>query len=778
MKNRIARAAGHSFLSGRLMRTPLLLAMVAGSMLTPLAIAANQPAPDSAEQRAAEAAARAEALARQAAAAAAAAEAARVEALRAQAEAAEARAAAAIAEAERARADAEAARAAAARAGVNLPPARPLPPLPPPPTPLPPMPAQAPAPATPAPAPAPAGPSVFTTPARPAPAPIPENLPPGWYPVTMIDLMYGTDPQPVSLARLRETVVTLGVAFGGGLTGLEERSRSVELRISEIGTGEYNRIDAAGIRVITQTLVREFENSGVIGVAVLPDPDQIEISGPPADLRKAGDTTLRLFAFVGIVNEIRSVAVDQIDPSRNRINPDTRFHNRLRSNAPLRKGDVLDRNKLDEYVARNSRHPGRRVDVSVSASGQEQGGAALDFLVSETYDPWIFKDFKPWIVYFQLSNTGTGETNELRQRFGFLHTNLTDNDDILQVDYTTAGFTDSHAISASYDFPIVDRLRMKVFAGYNYFQASDVGQQLQNFDGQGINLGAEVAWEFAYWQSTFFDLVGGMRYEYSEANRKLPGPDQSGTGNFIVPSIGVRAQRRTDASDFTGSVMLEYYGGVGNDEVDLQDLGRLDPDSDWPMLKFDFGGSFYIEPLLFPTAFNEGQATDGSVLANEFFFNLRGQYAFDNRVIPTVEQTMGGFATVRGYEESLLAGDSAVVLTGEYRLHIPPLLGYAGPEDRGAPGDFRFRPTEPWGSADWDLIFRAFMDVGRVVNSDRKVFEQDETLIGAGLGLELQVLRYLNARVDWGFVLQDIKLPGEDVEVGDNRLHFVVTVSF
>jgi hemolysin activation/secretion protein len=64
------------------------------------------------------------------------------------------------------------------------------------------------------------------------------------------------------------------------------------------------------------------------------------------------------------------------------------------------------------------------------------------------------------------------------------------------------------------------------------------------------------------------------------------------------------------------------------------------------------------------------------------------------------------------------------------------------------------------------------------VNSDRKVFEQDETLIGAGLGLELQVLRYLNARVDWGFVLQDIELPGEDVEVGDNRLHFVVTVSF
>ncbi len=608
--------------------------------------------------------------------------------------------------------------------------------------------------------------SSTTAPSAPAPATKDATV---WYPVSSINVAYGADPQPLSIARLREAEIALGLAYGGGLTGLEERSTTVTVRLSEIGKGEYTRLDAAAIRVITQSLVREFEKSGIIGVAALPDPDQIEVIGAPADLRKADDTTLRIFLFVGVVKEIRSVAVEADDPESRRVNPDTTFHNRLRANSPLRRGDVLDREKLDEYVARSSRHPGRRVDLAISAAGEEQGGATLDFVVSEA---------KPWLAYFQLSNTGTRETSEWRERFGFLHTNLTGNDDILQIDYITANFQESHAVNVSYEYPILERLRLKGFGGYNTFTASDVGQQLFTFEGEGYNLGIEASYEIAYVGGFFVDAVGGVRYDHTETRRELPGPDQNGRGSYFVPYGGFKAERNTQESNFSGSVVLEYYANTEGSFEDLQELGRIDPDENWPLIKWDFAGSFYVEPLLYPQEFAEGTGGPNASLAHEFFFNLRGQYSFSNRLIPTVEQTLGGFSTVRGYPESLLAGDSSVVFTSEYRLHIPPLLGYNSTIEKGERQDFRFRPTEPWGVADWDLIVRGFLDAGYVDNTDERSFEQSETLVGAGVGLELQILRYLNARLDWGFALKGATTTQERVDVGDSRLHFVLTVSF
>lgn len=607
----------------------------------------------------------------------------------------------------------------------------------------------------------------------PAPPPMPAaNIPriPGYYPVSMVEVIYGGDPQPVSIARLREAPISMGVAADGGLTGLEQRVRTVDITLNQIGRGEFTQIDAAGIRVLTQSIVREFENAGVIGVACLPDPDQIEVLGTPEDLRQPGDTTLRFFVFVGVVREVRTVAVEANNPEDRRVNPDTPLHNRIRANSPLKPGDVLNREILDEYVAKMSRHPGRRVDVAVSAAGTQQGGATLDYVVSEA---------KSWLIYFQLSNTGTEETSEWRERFGFLSTNLTGNDDIFQVDYITASFQESHAFNVSYDFRIIDKLRMKVFGGYNVYTASDVGSQLFTFDGQGWTIGAETTYELAYAGGFFVDLFGGLRYEHTDTTQDLPGDDTvEGEGDYIVPSFGVRAERNTEASSFLGVLSFEYWANLGNSEQDLQQLGRLDPSKDWPLMRYDVGGSFYIEPLLFPVAFEEGAAGPGSVLANEFFFNLRGQYAFDQRLIPTVEQVLGGFATVRGYPESIIAGDSSVIFTAEYRLHIPPLLGFSGPSEHTSSKDFRFRPSEPWGSADWDLIFRAFLDVGRVVNSDKQVFETDDTLAGVGIGGEVQVLRYLNARLDLGFPLNSVETSEESVDVGDARLHFVLTLSY
>ena len=69
---------------------------------------------------------------------------------------------------------------------------------------------------------------------------------------------------------------------------------------------------------------------------------------------------------------------------------------------------------------------------------------------------------------------------------------------------------------------------------------------------------------------------------------------------------------------------------------------------------------------------------------------------------------------------------------------------------------FKWAPQQAYGRPDWDLILRAFLDAGQTYNADRLGFENDETLVGVGVGTELQVKQNLSLRVDWGFPLTDL----------------------
>ena len=179
-------------------------------------------------------------------------------------------------------------------------------------------------------------------------------------------------------------------------------------------------------------------------------------------------------------------------------------------------------------------------------------------------------------------------------------------------------------------------------------------------------------------------------------------------------------------------------------------------------------------PLLFPQQFVEGKST----LAHELYVGVQGQYAFDYRVFPQAEDVAGGFYTVRGYPESVVAGDSVVVATGEYRFHLPRILPIQSDPSKTPflwDKSFRFSPSQIYGRPDWDFITRAFVDVGQVDNNRRLSFESNYTLVGTGVGVELQYKQNLNIRVDWGIALQEI--PGL-VEQGSNRFHISATLLY
>ena len=96
----------------------------------------------------------------------------------------------------------------------------------------------------------------------------------------------------------------------------------------------------------------------------------------------------------------------------------------------------------------------------VLTPSREAGEVYVDYMIEET---------RPWMVYSELSDTGTSDTGDDRLRLGFTHFQLTGHDDILRVDFVTSTeSSDTVALFGSYDaiFPWwFEAARWRTFGG-------------------------------------------------------------------------------------------------------------------------------------------------------------------------------------------------------------------------------------------------------------------------------------------------------------------------
>ena len=598
------------------------------------------------------------------------------------------------------------------------------------------------------------------------------------YPVTGIRLEYmGSikgDAKAPPVASLLELEVPL-VMDGDVLRAPRPGEAATKYRLSDFGPDEV-RLDYSAVDAIAWTIAAPLMNGdpGYLCVSVFPDYKDIGLRAPHDDNRwdREAETykykELHFIAFVPEIVDVRLIAGQADDPklAERRINPEKNaVHDYIRSHSPIQSGASLRKGPLDNFVERINRHPGRRVDLAVSAASEDPTQATLDYIVTER---------NPWLFYAQTSNTGTAATGEWRERFGILNNQVSGRDDILQIDYSTAGFKNSHAVLGSYSVRLGEQLRGQVNASWNTFEAPDLGVNNTNFEGDGWSAGGELAWNFLQRGPFFVDAIAGARYESSSITNATAGAE--GSGDFLIPYVGVRAERVTQASTFFASISSEYSA---HEDVENRDqLGRLSTDENSVAVRYEATTTAYLEPLISPDAWAGKTETGTRTLAHEVAFSLRGQWSPD-RNVPTHETVIGGLSSVRGYPESFSAGDSSVIASAEYRFHLPRALPIS--EDRrqtfmGAP--FRWRAWEPYGIADWDLIFRAFVDAGKTFNNDPLPTEVDRTLIGAGVGAELQFRSNFSVRVDLGIPLKSESNGDENIESGEPRLHVIGTVSF
>ncbi len=604
--------------------------------------------------------------------------------------------------------------------------------------------------------------------------------------------------------RLRPTAAGFTAADSDG---------AAETRVFRASGTEPALLDAEGIVAVLTAVVKRLHDAGFYGVDVRPatrDFDLVEAR----DLRPEGRTALALEIRIGRVGQVRTIATG--DRVKTDWKIDNEIHERIRLASPLQPAsvgddettDLLDRRALEDFLHRLNRHSGRRVEAALSP-GEEPGEVVLDYRVLEA---------KPWFVYGQASNTGTNRTNVWQQRYGATHRQLTDRDDVLSIEYLNTGLDDVNAVSARYQAPFfgadrpdwmnhrrgdpewlewiprddmpwwgVDRLRWETEFSWSKSEvgSSAVFLNLANdiVRSQTFLFGGRFVYETYQYRNFFVDLWGGLRLQDLDVENNSTGG--RGQALLVIPRVGVHAERNNAISSFTAD--LEVSGQTNEiDPSNREALGRAETVDRYAQLGFVLNWSAYLEPIVNPGAWRDPATHTSSTLAHELALSFRSQYTFDEaRVIPQANATLGGLYSVRGYPQSIAVGDDLYVGSVEYRFHVPRVLPIRRkPLTMPLLGDFRASPQQVYGRPDWDLVFRAFVDVGRAERNapNSLAGERDQTLIGAGVGAELQILSNFRARIDWAVALEDELGVGgngrEIVNSGDSEIHALFSIVY
>lgn len=661
------------------------------------------------------------------------------------------------------------------------------------------------------------------------------------------DLTSLEDKDPI--AMVRQAIFSLALSEEGVVlpTGVEGGTDH-EFLLEQAPQGDYS---LEALRSLQSQIVASLSQAGYYGIVVVADPDQIDLfSGE--DLRE-GETSLSLqiwfskvvlqrtvgkgerikgdedllnhplhqavlehspFAFDAKAKNLKAEDVDvedsnpedteaeeledaeaineadtkQVDTEAEQADTDAADTDEEASvaEAAAPVGFLIDKPALDNYIERLNQHPRRRVDVALSAAG-EPGEVVLDYIVSES---------KPWMVYAQVSNTGTEATGDWRERIGGMHYQLTGNDDILTVDYLTAEFDQANAFLASYELPLLkpDYLKLMVYGSYSDFAAENLEIPVPDATGETITYGGELVYTPFYYKGHSISAIIGVKYEDIEVDGVFT-TGVEGSVQLLSPYLRLEASREKQVHRSLFSVAYETNTDTSYDEKELLRLGRQESTVDHDLVQFNLYQSFFLEPL-FP-GYRQVQPDKwlANSLVHELAFSLRGQYALDDaRLITQKQYYAGGFFSVRGYEESAARGDSGFVGSAEYRIHLARLLRPASlleevdpeqqAEDSAVRKRFNYRAPNLYGLPDWDLLVRGFVDWASVSfnDSDKYSEEIDQDLLSAGVGVEFQYRDHLNLRLDFGVVINELEgYPDptiEDAESGDSRLHVLATYSF
>jgi hypothetical protein len=468
----------------------------------------------------------------------------------------------------------------------------------------------------------------------------------------------------------------------------------------------------------------------------------------------------------------------------------------IKNHSPILPGGLLKKDALQEYLDRLNRFPGRRVDTSLS-KGKTDGTLDINYLIREE---------RNLFCNYQISNTGSNHTSAWRSQLGVEYRHLTRLDDYLRASYSTTDYHLSNSGNLSYDTSLVspDYLKSRTYGSAGQSTSEDLGQISLGFDSSQYTVGQQFVWTPRYIHGWPLDLTLGAYWMHVDVDNRSS--EIHSNTDFILPYFGVGTTRTRESYALLASIQWEANLPrlAGTNPTDFGALGRFDADKNFSVIRWNSHASLWLDPIFYGKDWEESKIWWKACRAHELSGTLRGQAALNGgRLVPQMEAVVGGFDSARGYPESYTAGDTALISSVEYRFHIArqcvkpsseiePGRRSTGPDlspsqDQPAAGEkssrgFMFRPPSVASVADWDLIWRSFVDFARTENNEPlPAVESNKSLLSVGFGIELQTYRpaFCAIRADLGFALRgDHHSTGNGVDTGDARLHVSATIAW
>jgi hemolysin activation/secretion protein len=343
-------------------------------------------------------------------------------------------------------------------------------------------------------------------------------------------------------------------------------------------------------------------------------------------------------------------------------------------------------------------------------------------------------------MYAGIDDSGIEATGDHRWFVGANWGNPLKQDDIFSYQFTASleniDFLRAH--SASYTIPFEWRHTGTIFASY-----ADAKPNL-NTPGLDYNLsswqtGARYSMPIATpGHVEWFQHNLDLGFDYKETNAAF------GLGGTVLPV------NRTSVFQFTTK-----YGGTIKDKLGKTNYGLQGYFSPGDAIGRNSDADYKaVDPRADSTyvyaQFNLDRTTRlpyGFNFVNNFIYQVSSK-----KLLSSEQLGVGGYATVRGYEEYETTGDEGFVLRNEIQT---PSINLAG---------------------NGDLMLLSFFDCGRVTNVGEKLpgEEAHYDLASVGLGARYNFNEYVSARFDYGFQLEDTGFNQRN----NSRGHFGLIVGF
>ena len=404
---------------------------------------------------------------------------------------------------------------------------------------------------------------------------------------------------------------------------------------------------------------------------------------------------------------------------------------KLTSTVRLKMSDTITQQELEEDIAWLNNNPFRTVNV-LFERGQEFGQTDLVLDVEDRF---------PFRVYGGVEDTGTELTGKRRWLGGFNWGNVFGLDHQLNYQYTSSFDTDIlNAHSFNYVAPLPWRHTATLFGAYSKSDPDPTSAGF-NLDGENYQLGFRYNIPLTKYKALNHELAFGYDFKRSNNNLDFGGLNVFSTFTNISQfsfAYNGSVSDKYGATSFASTVYISPGDMMGdNRDVEFA-ASRSLASADYIYSRFSFNRVTRLPKDFSWVAELQFQVSTNNLLGSEQF-------------------GIGGYQTVRGYDEYDVVGDEGVLIKNEIRSPATTFLKRMNIDV----------PQE-------ELQFLWFFDYGSVKNVQLLANEGGTDLMSTGVGLRYSIAPYLTLRADYGWQLKGLTA----LDDLDSRLHIGLVLAY